>query len=92
MLPFVNFADLPTETLNAVRNYLSQEILSVRHQMIFLRNHHHSLTNSYAETVRAGVGRISIGSGEESSVQTTDPLTEIKINHGSSYAASAPPN
>ncbi|THU86860.1 hypothetical protein K435DRAFT_867852 [Dendrothele bispora CBS 962.96] len=92
MLPFVNFADLPTETLNAVRNHLSQEILSVRHQMIFLRNDHQSLTNSYAETVRAGVGRISIGEGEGSFIQTTDPLTEIEINHGSSYAASAPPN
>ncbi|THU89289.1 hypothetical protein K435DRAFT_865421 [Dendrothele bispora CBS 962.96] len=94
MLPFVNFADLPTETLNAVRNYLSQEILTPDADILFKKygNHHQSLANSYAETVRAGVDKISIGEAEGSSVQTTDPLTEIEINHGSSYAASAPPN
>lgn len=72
VLPFVDLAKLPTEVVNAVRNYLATEILSVRHQLHFLAQHHKSLYSSYEEAVRVGLERTKLDDGEQGT--STDPL------------------
>ena len=75
ILPFVPYQQLPTGALNAVRNFLANEMLSVRHQLHLLSQHYHSLDNSYQEAVRVSLARTKLS--DETSPDTSDPLAAV---------------
>ena len=77
VLPFLAFDKLPTEAFNAVRNFLANEIISVRHQIHYSLQHHRSLESAYQESVREHLARAKLNSSEDMPSEEADPLATI---------------
>jgi hypothetical protein len=60
LLPFVNFEEVTPEVLNAIKNFLANEVMSVRHQIQFLYQHYQSLHTSSQEVNRVALSRMQM--------------------------------